>query len=236
MKGGIDYFPLECQLNEKMELIEAEFGLVGFAVILKLYQRIYSGDGYYCKWTPEVALLFARRIGAGGSAVDEIIQSAIKRGLFDKERFERYGILTSAGIQKRYLEATERRQTVPIIKEYCIGDIATIFKNVDISSKNVNISSENVYISKQSKVKESKVEKSKKKETRERFSPPSLDEVKKYCEERGNRISPQSFIDFYSSKGWMIGKSKMRDWMAAVRTWESRDKGQKQAINYDEEE
>ncbi|MFA6097577.1 MAG: hypothetical protein WC788_08210 [Candidatus Paceibacterota bacterium] len=62
--------------------------------------------------------------------------------------------------------------------------------------------------------------KSKKKESR--FAPPSFEEVKKYCEERKNTVSPQSFIDFYESKGWFVGKNKMKSWKAAVRTWESR--------------
>ena len=52
------------------------------------------------------------------------------------------------------------------------------------------------------------------------FIKPSLEEVNKYCEERKNSINAQSFIDFYESKGWMIGKNKMKDWKAAIRTWE----------------
>ncbi len=56
------------------------------------------------------------------------------------------------------------------------------------------------------------------------FAPPSLEEVKKYCEERKNTINPQSWIDFYESKGWMIGKNKMKSWKAAVRTWEGRER------------
>ena len=58
-----------------------------------------------------------------------------------------------------------------------------------------------------------------------RFIPPTVEEVEAYCSERGNGIDAQSFIDFYESKGWMIGKNKMKDWKAAVRTWErSRNK------------
>lgn len=53
-----------------------------------------------------------------------------------------------------------------------------------------------------------------------RFTPPSLEEVKQYCKERNNSVDPESFVDFYSSKGWMVGKNKMKDWKAAVRTWE----------------
>ena len=53
-----------------------------------------------------------------------------------------------------------------------------------------------------------------------RFTPPSLEEVRDYCRERGNQVDPGKFIDFYESKGWMVGKNKMKDWKAAVRTWE----------------
>ena len=56
-----------------------------------------------------------------------------------------------------------------------------------------------------------------------RFTPPTVDEVAAYCGERNNRIDPKTFVDFYASKGWVVGKSKMKDWKAAVRTWEKRD-------------
>lgn len=61
--------------------------------------------------------------------------------------------------------------------------------------------------------------------TREtRFSPPSLDEVQAYISERGSAVDAQQFVDFYASKGWMVGKNRMKDWKAAVRTWEKRRK------------
>lgn len=61
------------------------------------------------------------------------------------------------------------------------------------------------------------------KEKRQRFSPPTADEVKAYCHERGNHVDPQRFVDFYASKGWRVGNNPMKDWKAAVRTWEQRD-------------
>ena len=73
-------------------------------------------------------------------------------------------------------------------------------------------------------------------EKAKRFYPPTIDEVKQYCEERKNNIDPMAFIDFYSSKGWMIGKNRMKDWKAAVRTWERKRKEQSKAESsvYDE--
>lgn len=53
-----------------------------------------------------------------------------------------------------------------------------------------------------------------------RFIPPTVDEVAAYCQERGNGLDPEVFVDFYASKGWMVGKNPMKDWKAAVRTWE----------------
>ena len=57
-----------------------------------------------------------------------------------------------------------------------------------------------------------------------RFCKPTVLEVSEYCKERGNNVNPSAFVAFYDSKGWMIGKNKMKDWRGAVRTWEQRDK------------
>ena len=60
--------------------------------------------------------------------------------------------------------------------------------------------------------------------TREtRFTPPTVEEVAAYCRERGNSVDAERFCDFYASKGWKVGKEPMKDWKAAVRTWEKRD-------------
>jgi len=60
----------------------------------------------------------------------------------------------------------------------------------------------------------------KKAERKKRFTPPSIEEVRDYCFERGNSVDPESFHNFYACKNWMVGKAKMASWQAAVRTWE----------------
>lgn len=57
-----------------------------------------------------------------------------------------------------------------------------------------------------------------------RFKPPTLEEVQSYCLERNNDVDPEKWHSFYESKGWMIGKNKMKNWRAAVITWEKGDK------------
>jgi len=62
-----------------------------------------------------------------------------------------------------------------------------------------------------------------------RFAPPTLPEVEAYCAERKNSVDPERFINFYTAKGWMVGKNKMKDWKAAVRTWEKGEKPKQEA-------
>ena len=74
-------------------------------------------------------------------------------------------------------------------------------KEIIINNKNKKIEKENI-------------------QKKERFTPPTVEEVREYCRERSNNVDPQMFVDFYTSKNWMVGKTKMTDWKASVRTWE----------------
>ena len=165
IKSGIDFFPLDVCLDKKFELIEAEYGLTGFGVIVHLLQEIYGKEGYYIEWTEEVALLFARRCGLGGGVVSEIIEASIRRGMFDKEIYDKYHVLTSRGIQKRYFEAVSRRKSLEVDYNILLVECAQFCPNVNISSRNVNIFSKNADIQRHSRVEESRVEKSRVKES-----------------------------------------------------------------------
>ena len=57
-----------------------------------------------------------------------------------------------------------------------------------------------------------------------RFKKPSIEEIRSYCLEKSSRVDPEQFFNFYESNGWMVGKNHMKDWKAAVRTWEKREK------------
>jgi len=73
-------------------------------------------------------------------------------------------------------------------------------------------------------VKDQKKEKEKPASKRKRFIKPSVEEIKKYCDEQKNDVDAEQFFNFYESKGWMVGRTKMKDWQASVRTWEIRNK------------
>ena len=92
-------------------------------------------------------------------------------------------------------------------------------ENPNEPNKSLNIKENNI---KESNIKHS----SKNIVPLKRFVPPTVDEIKKYCDERGSYlINPQAFIDYYEARGWMLNKNrKMVDWKAAVRTWENNEK------------
>ena len=241
LKAGLDYFELDCHMEDKVGLIQAEFGLKGFAVVVKLYQKIYGGFGYYCEWSEDSLLLFLSENGLSSDSanlIKEIVSACIKRGIFSEELFKKFGILTSSGVQKRYLNATSRREKVDLKKEYLLISVPKNRKNVCNNPISVDINRINVCRNSQSREEKSKEEYSiysplppsrgeEEKETTKRFIPPTVEQVKAYCLERGNGIDAQAFIDYYDASGWMRGRTKIKDWKACVRSWEHRRRDKK---------
>lgn len=112
LKEGLDYFSLDCYMDSKIKLIQAEYGLKGFAIVVKLWQMIYREHGYYSEWNDEKALLFAYEecSDCGVKLLNEIVETCFRRDIFSEKLFRKYRILTSSGIQKRYFLAVDRRR------------------------------------------------------------------------------------------------------------------------------
>ncbi len=163
-KVGVEYFPLDVDIDQddKVAIIEAQHGIKGFGIVIKLLMHIYK-NGYFYEWTEKEQLLFSKRVNVDINEVNVIINDCIKWGLFDERLFKSFKILTSRGIQKRYFEIVKRRQRVEVIKEYFLLDNDDInsYSNLVIVSINDNTEEVNVNINSQSKVKESKVKESK---------------------------------------------------------------------------
>jgi hypothetical protein len=155
IKQGLDYFPLDVDLDEKIELIEAKHGISGFGILIKLFQRIYK-EGYFLRLSEESLLLFSKRISVNINEINAVINDCLRYQIFDEKLYSEYNILTSAGIQKRYLAAVDRRKEVDLIEGYIVANINGI---------NVRINWINDCNNTQSKVKESKGEESKKNTT-----------------------------------------------------------------------
>ena len=167
IKEGLDYFPLNVVLNSKFEIIEARFGIKGFAVIVKLFQHIYGTKGYYCEWDEDVLFVFAKRIGVGANSVSEILNTAIKKGIFDEEMYKKYSILTSKGIQQRYVEA-KRGGYERICSKYLLISIPKTEENgletgVNATKTDVNVTASTQR--KENKIKENKIKPNQTKES-----------------------------------------------------------------------
>lgn len=176
-KQGVDYFPMDVHLDDKFKFIEIKFKLEGFAIVVKLMQKIYS-YGYWYKWTEDELLLFADEVRVDYDLVDRIVKECLIREIFDQTLYDKYSILTSRGIQKRYKEIVRRRKDVNVITEYLlIDDIAPTLTRVnDGNNSTYPVNDDNNGVndgnnpassehgdgeSTQSKVKESKVKESK---------------------------------------------------------------------------
>lgn len=118
-KAGLEYFPLDVEFDDEVDLLEAKHGIVGFGVLIKLYQHIYKA-GYFFNASEDRLLLFKKRVDVDIDTVNAVINDCLRWKIFDKNLFEKFGILTSRGVQKRYVEATKRRTEVELVKEYVL--------------------------------------------------------------------------------------------------------------------
>lgn len=159
IKEGIDYFSLDCYMDDKMKMIQAEFGLKGFAIVVMLWQVIYREHGYYCEWDEDRELLFKSEAGldCGSNLVTQVIDACIKRDIFSRELFDKYHILTSRGVQKRYLAVTAKRKKAEVKKEYSLIKVTQNRVNDGKNAVKDRKNRVNAVDNTQSKVKESKV-------------------------------------------------------------------------------
>ncbi len=179
LKDGVDYFPKDTDFyhDDKVRMLRAEFGAKGMYMLDYLLCEIYGKNGYFIKWDNSRCFLASDGAGCGCSPeyISEFISGCIRCSFFDKRVFDVFGVLTSAGIQRRYIRMFNSRDEIQIIKEYWLlnednkKDVPAsvlnkvIFKTVkstgnpDKSTGNPDKSTGNV----QSKVNKSKINKNK---------------------------------------------------------------------------
>lgn len=152
-KSGVDYFPLDVNVDDKVKILEAEHDIIGFGIWVKLHQKVYASS-YWIDWDKKAEIVFSKEINVDKNKVNEIINSCIEWEIFDKNVFETYSVLTSRGIQKRYFKICERRSRIEVVREYTLIDIPKVVNQEIVI---VNINPVNECKSTQSKVKEIKV-------------------------------------------------------------------------------
>lgn len=155
-KQGIDYFPLDCQFDDKVEMYLLETGAVGFAVLVSIWQMIYSNEGYFILDNNDLRLLIKRKIDVGINEVNDCINVCLRRNLFNADMQNEYKILTSSAIQHRYFDAAKKKKTVKVIHNYLLVPVDSYrnLVNSDVNTVNVDGNATNVKVKEEVNVKE----------------------------------------------------------------------------------
>lgn len=168
-QNSIEYFSLNvCFFDDpKLLFVSEKFGLKGEIIALKLLCWIYKNEGYYMQFNEEIAAIFCRKELSGVTSKEliEVVNELLNRSFFNKNLYEKEGVLSSAGIQKRWIEATKRRKSnidkKYFLLSYCTqNDTETPTNDTETPQKDTETTSNDTEM-RQSKVKESKVKESK---------------------------------------------------------------------------
>lgn len=130
-KQGIDYFSLDCQFENKVELYLLEKEAIGLAVMVTIWQLIYRNEGYYIPNGKDLYLLIKKRINTPLPEIESCIKLMIERDIFSKEKYEKYKILTSSGVQKRFFDAAKKKKQVRFCKKYLLISIDSYGNAID---------------------------------------------------------------------------------------------------------
>lgn len=198
-KKTVDYFPHTATHGKTLFILQQKYSNDGYAFWFKLLESLARADHHFLDFNDEGAWQYF----IANSLVDENTATDILNLLstlnkITPEFWEHKVVYCQNfcdGIMDAYSRRNNHKPSAEIVSAYINS---TLGKKV--RAKNGK--------GKESKGKESK------------FIKPTLDDVSKYCVERGNSVDPERWLNHYTSNGWMVGKNKMKDWKAAVRTWE----------------
>ncbi len=166
-KEFLDYFPFYCRGDERTDILKPKKGMTGFGVYVSLLVKLYGEKGYYLNWNDNVCCIFSNSVGISESEVRDIVDLLINIGLFDKDIFDRHGVLTSKEIQENYLFAISKRKNKSLDKRY---DLVSV-EETPVSGEETAVSGEETRVSvtestqrKENKRKENKIKENKIKE------------------------------------------------------------------------
>lgn len=237
IKNGVDYFPKDTDFyyDDKVRLLRSRTGAKGMYIFDYILCEIYRQNGYFLKWDKDRCLLMADAMGCGCSPenISEVISVCVKVGLFDKGVLDSDGILTSAGIQRRYIRMFNSRDYIVIYKEYWLLDMsnkkdvpAGVLNKLTIKSvfgtenpeKNTENPEKNTGNT-QSKIEGINIPQ------RESYGKthPTLSEVKAFFSAEGLSSNPDIFFNHYEALGW----KNVYNWKAKAKEWSLREKNRK---------
>ena len=225
MRRDADYFPFICKDGKTFSILRNRFPLEGIGFFTELCIILTTTPDHHIQLKTDVDFEYlCSKMKCEKDKATAIIEVLLMTGKIHKELWEKANVIVIPDLLDSLQDAYLKRET----------DIITINQ---IVSSYINAVSDtgNICLSSNQSLKDSKEKKTK--QDNNRFVIPTVEQIKEYCTERNNKIDADYFFNYYQSKGWMIGKNKMKDWKSAVHTWEKRendfapheDKAEKQA-------
>jgi hypothetical protein len=228
IKEGLSYFPLDVDFfeDDKVQFISLRFGLKGDAILMRLLCKIYR-QGFAFEFNEDVALLFARSVGdiSLHGLVNDVVNECLKRGFFDESIFRRFGLLTSKGIQKRYIKiCTDSKRInwqIPVQFYLLQNKKAKTPEEIDKTPEEMPKTPEE---STQSKVKKSKEKESKEEKPPPYFSKnerqpviPTKNEVAEcFIQNNGTIEMAKKFYAKHSALGWYLNNNPIVNFRTLV--------------------
>lgn len=199
------------------------------------YQEVYLMDNLTIEAKAIYGMLCSYA-GSGATAYPSVKFMCEKLHITNTRFYKHMNLLVEAGV---VIKRREKENGIYASNVYTL--VPNLRNSQNPCMKNEGMKNEGMgnecMENKETKINNSKINNSKinNKKGNRRFTPPTPEEVESYCREKGYGIDPERFVDFYESKGWMIGKNKMKDWKAAVRTWVRKDNGSRQQDTEEEQ-
>ena len=137
-KQGIDYFPLDVDFDDKIEMYLIEKEAVGLAVLITTWQLIYKNEGYYINSGKDLFLLIKKKISVDLNEIEDCINSCLVRGIFDKDLHEKFGILTSKAIQKRFFDVINKKKEVRYDTNFLLVEVSGDKNLINVGINSVN--------------------------------------------------------------------------------------------------
>lgn len=212
VKNSCDYFPHDNGMrnHRKVKALRQKFQN-GYAIWCMFLEFLTGADGNEFEKTDLELEMLSGDFGFSVTEISDVLNYCISiEMLFDKN-----GFVYSESLNERLAPVYLKRGKAKELSQ------KQQRKNGKFVSNNTEQTVVSVTETPQSKVKEIKENKIK------RFIIPTIWEISEYCKERNNKVDAEKFYNFYTSKGWMVGKNKMKDWQAAVRNWEKDCKPEK---------
>lgn len=215
------YFSHDCNAQDdpKCMMLIDDLGMEGYGIFWALIEKLRAEKDY----TLPVSICgrFARRWATSEAKIQAVV---LQYGLFEIDNEVFFSLRLKRSMEERSSKARISAESrwgknqQLIDKNQCERIAIACDRNADDMRSNAIKGKE----SKEKEIKINEIENNTadKSASRVKFSVPTVEMISEYCKERNNNVNARSFFDYYESKGWLVGKVKMKDWKASVRTWE----------------